>query len=181
MSSAPEAETATLTLRNGMRTTIRPIRPEDAPRLQALHSRLSPDSVYFRFLDQRALLPEAEAAHLANVDYRTRMALVACVDSEGEEQVIGVARYGVVGPEDSGVAEAAVVVEDRFHGQGLGTELLTRLMQYAAAHGVRVLQGTIHSANDRILRMIQRSGFPVSRTFADGVWEIRADLTRAPE
>lgn len=181
MSGAPEAETAALTLRNGLRATIRPIRPDDAPRLQALHSRLSPESVYFRFLGQHTVLSATEAAHLANVDYRTRMALVACVDNGGEEQVIGVARYAMIGPADSGGAEAAVVVEDRFHGQGLGTQLFTRLMKYAAAHGVHAFQGTIHSANDRILRIIQRSGFPVSRRFADGVWEIRADLAQPPE
>ena len=61
-----------IVLRDGSRLTIRPIRPDDAPRLQALHARLSPESIYFRFLGWRPALSEQEAERFANLDYDTR-------------------------------------------------------------------------------------------------------------
>jgi hypothetical protein len=38
-----------LTLKDGSVVHLRPIRPDDAPRLQELHSRLSRESAYQRF------------------------------------------------------------------------------------------------------------------------------------
>src|ERR1700745_2763051 len=63
-------------LRNGALVRVRAIRPDDAPRLMALSSRLSPRTVYQRFFSFRRLLPE-EAHAFSNVDYRRRMAVVA--------------------------------------------------------------------------------------------------------
>src|SRR6267142_6285660 len=70
-------------LRNGASLRLRPIRPDDAPRLMALCHRLSPRTVYQRFFSPRRLRPE-EAYAFANVDYRERMVLVAEVDT-GQE------------------------------------------------------------------------------------------------
>ena len=83
-------------LRNGASVHLRPIRPDDAPRLMALCQRLSLRTLFQRFFSPRRL--RAEDAHaLANVDYRERMALVAEVDTGQEPILIGVARYGPAG------------------------------------------------------------------------------------
>ncbi len=44
-------------LRNGAPVRVRPIRPDDGPRLLALCDRLSPHTVYERFFSSRRLLP----------------------------------------------------------------------------------------------------------------------------
>lgn len=44
----PLPEPETVILRDGSRVIIRPIRSDDAPRLQSLFDRLSPESVFFR-------------------------------------------------------------------------------------------------------------------------------------
>jgi hypothetical protein len=54
--------------------TLRPIQPEDAPRLQEAFGRLSPESVFLRFLDQRASLSDDEARRGATVDGYSTMA-----------------------------------------------------------------------------------------------------------
>ena len=100
----------TVTLGDGTTVTVRPICPDDASRLQALFTRLSPESIFFRFLGHRKELPYLEAKALANVDYRTRMALVATREQCGEENVIGVARYEIIGPGEHSVAEASIKV-----------------------------------------------------------------------
>lgn len=165
-----------VTLRDGTVVRIRPIRPDDAPRLQAGFSRLSPESIFLRFLDFRKELPDAEAAALATVDYRTQMAFVACLDAD-PESIIGVARYAVSDPSQPHVAEAAIVVGDPFQNRGLGTILLGRLVAYARAQGIHTFTATVRHENERLLRFIQRSGFPVESRVAGPAREIRVELT----
>jgi len=165
-----------ITLRDGMQVTVRPIRPDDAPRLQALVTRLSPESMFLRFLAVVKKLSAKEAQHLATVDYETRMALVATIEEEGEEQIIGVARYATVPGDEPGLAEAAVVVEDRHQRHGLGSYLLKRLTAYARCHGVQSFMANVHPSNEPIMRFIRRSGLPIDSRADGGVWEIRIRL-----
>jgi len=68
-----------VTLGNGAPVRLRPIRPDDEPRLMALCDRLSPRTLYQRFFSVRRLRPEEAfselAAHLASngVDYGTQI------------------------------------------------------------------------------------------------------------
>lgn len=166
----------TVTLRDGTTVTIRPIRPDDAPRLQALFGRLSPESISLRFLGQPKELPYEQARLLANVDYQKRMALVATREQGGEEHIIAVARYAVDPAADPDLAEAAIVVEDKYQKQGLGTLLLTRLVAYAQAHGIRAFRATIRQDNAQIMRFVRRSGLPTDSRLEAGVWEIVVKL-----
>jgi RimJ/RimL family protein N-acetyltransferase len=165
------------TLRDGAQVLLRPIRPDDAPRLQHGFTHLSPESIYLRFLETFKALSDQQAENFANVDYQNRMAFVASIQEDGQEHLIGVARYSKVSSAEPALAESAVVVIDEYQGRGLGTLLLIRLVEYARAHGVTVLLATVHYTNARILRFIQRSGFPFQRKILEpGVWEIRIFL-----
>jgi len=54
-----------VTLGNGAPVRLRPIRPDDEPRLMALSDRLSPRTLYERFFSVRRLRPEEAHAFLA--------------------------------------------------------------------------------------------------------------------
>jgi acetyltransferase len=163
-------------LKDGTPVTIRPIRPDDAPRLQALLSRLSPESIFYRFLEYLKGLTPKQAEELATVDYHRRMALVGTLEEDGEELVIAVARYSLQSESQPDVAEVGVVVEDRFQNQRLGTHLLNLLTSYARQHGIRAFTGIISHQNRRILNFIRSSGLPTQRRLEMGTWEIRVDL-----
>lgn len=176
-----EIEAQGARLRNGTEVTVRPICPNDAPRLQALFARLSSESIFFRFLGHCNELAGERAEDLANVDYQTQMAFVATHGQGNEVKIIAVARYALLQRNEPDLAEAAIVVEDRHQGQGLGTLLLKRLAEYAREHGIRAFLATVHQANTRILRFIERSGLPVESNIDSGVWEILVDLDTEPE
>jgi len=53
---------------------LRPIRPDDAPRLQEGFSRLTPQTIYMRFPPGAKELTDQQARELAEVDYYKRMA-----------------------------------------------------------------------------------------------------------
>jgi len=163
-------------LKGGEEAALRAVRPDDTDRLIGLFHRLSPESVYYRFLEARRHLPRSQAELFAKVDYETTMAIVATLMRGGEEDIIGVARYAVIEPSSEGVAEAAIVVEDAYQSKGLGTELLRQLVTYAAAHGVRAFRATVHQGNSRILRFIERSGLPTTKHLDGSVWDIVVEL-----
>ncbi|MCL7454823.1 MAG: GNAT family N-acetyltransferase [Anaerolineae bacterium] len=169
-----KTEPFTATLRDGTNVTIRPVVPEDAPRLQALYNHLSPESIYYRFLSQAKELTRAQAERLANVDYDARMAFVATCEMDSDTPIIGVARYAE-GLEPC-VAEAGVVVQDRYQRLGLGTILLSELTEYARSQGIHTFVAWIHQSNTAILQFIRRSGLPTQSRLESGTWEIRVTL-----
>ena len=76
-------------LRDGGSVRFRPILPTDGDGLQHLVSKMSVDSVYFRFFRVKHELEPEELHRLTHLDYAERMAFVALADGE----VVAVGRY----------------------------------------------------------------------------------------
>lgn len=169
-------------LRNGKLVLIRPIRPDDAPRLQHGFTHLSPESIYYRFLEVTKQLTDEQAKRLSNLDYQTQMALVASVIEKDFEHLVGVARYAMRGSDYPGEAETAVIVRDDYQGQGLATMLFARLIRYASKHGVNQFVGTIHQSNHSVMNLIRHSGFPFEREMIEpGVFLVKIKIDQWPE
>src|SRR4026207_2439253 len=106
-SAYPSQWECDVVLIDGGTAHLRPIRPDDVEQLRDLHSRLSPESIYFRFFSPIPELPEPQLHRLSEVDYRDRFALVAELDAK----VVAVVRYDR-GTTETSSAEVALVVED---------------------------------------------------------------------
>ena len=164
-------------LASGARVHVRAIRPEDEPRLVALFDRLSLRSRYQRFFSSINRLPAEWAHDLANVDYRDRLALVAERERNGRLELLGVARYE---PSDAGdIREVALVVDDRWQGQGLGTLLFDELLRAAEARGIRRFRALVLADNRGMLSIIERVGTVLERRAEHGVVDVV--FTRATE
>ncbi len=166
----------TITLKDGTKMVIRPIRPDDAADLQDTFQRLSIQSIYLRFLSFKKELTDEEATQLATVDYSSRMAFVAIGKEDDRDIVAGVARYAILDPQHPEIAEAAVVVVDKYQGLGLGKQLLRRLVVYARAKGIVSMRGNLQVGNDRMLLLVKGSGLPNQTRFVEGMWEVAIDL-----
>jgi acetyltransferase len=165
-----------LTLKDGTQVIIRPIQPDDADLLQATFKRLSMESIYLRFLSYKKELPDEEARQLATVDYTSRMAFVAVTKENGEDFIVGVARYAMLDTEHPNMAESAVVVADEYQGRGLGKLLLWRLVGYARAKRIHYLRGNMQLGNDRMLELVRRSGLFHRTRYVDGIWEVTINM-----
>jgi acetyltransferase len=154
----------TVSLLDGSLITLRPLRPDDESALTALYERLSPQASYQRFFTVMRRLPPDWAHILANVDYDRRMAIVAL--GPGNE-LIGVARYAY--EDRTQEAEIAVAIEDRWHGLGLGTQLVTELIRYAEDKGIRRFRAHVLADNWRMLKLIQRVATIRERKLESGV------------
>jgi acetyltransferase len=168
------------TLRDGRALIVRPIRGNDAPFLQGFFSRLSPESIYLRFLCQKQELTDVDAAYFATIDYQARMALVAIDRAIGENNIVAVVRYDKCFRDERDVAEAAIVIEDEYQSQGLGVFLIEQLAAHARMQGIQLFHFSVHYSNVRMLRLIERIGQTVSKKQEDGVLEIRCKLADRP-
>jgi RimJ/RimL family protein N-acetyltransferase len=146
-----------VTLRDGRRATIRPIRRDDAARTAAFIDALSTQSKHALFLGGIAQLSDAALQRLCSSRDARDMAYVATVLTADGERQIGVCRYA--GADSADGAEISVAVADDWQHQGLGKLLLSKLIDYARAHGVRRLYSMDSASNDAMRRLAHEVGF----------------------
>jgi acyl-CoA synthetase (NDP forming)/GNAT superfamily N-acetyltransferase len=170
----PGAWEADVVLADGGTAHIRPIRPDDGPRVVDFHGRQSPESIYFRYFTPRPHLPETEVERLTHVDYSDRMAFVALLD----DVLVGVARYDRLPTRSD--AEVAFFVDDRHHGRGIATVLLEYLAEAARQTGITAFTATVLPSNGRMVAVFRNAGFTAASRFGDGVIEVRLDLRPTP-
>ena len=166
-----------LKLADGSGVRMRPIHPDDAPRLQEFHSRLSGNTAYQRFFAIVKRLPADWARDLATVDYRQRLALVVEAYAGGEWVLIAVGRYDATGEADT--VEVAFVVQDSWQNRGLGTILFEEILRAATARSYRRFRAYVLADNRRMLDLITRFTRVESRKTELGVTELV--FTRDPE
>ena len=154
-------------LANDALVRLRPIRPDDAPRLIAAYGRLSQLSVYHRFFTVMKRLPPDWAQVFATVDFRHRLAIVAERDTPTGSEIIGVGRYEPSDGEDA--VEVAFVVEDGWQGFGLGPILLDAVLRAGEARGIQRFRAYVLADNSRMLKLLDRHTDVVERRLEDGV------------
>jgi acetyltransferase len=145
--------------------TIRPIRPEDEPKLVTFHERLSERSVYLRYanlmkLEQR--VAHDRLARICFIDYDREMALVAeRATTDDETQIIGVGR--LTKQPGRSEAEFGMLVIDEYQGEGVGTELLRRLIDVGETEGLERITADILQQNHAMQRVCEKLGFDLVR------------------
>jgi RimJ/RimL family protein N-acetyltransferase len=153
-------------LKNGETLRIRPIRPDDEPRLVALYDRLSRHTAYQRFFTVRRRLPPDWLHYFANVDYRRRLALVAERETVAGVELVGVGRYEP--SDDEATGEVAFVLEDGYQGQGLGAVLLDAIIRAGTERGLTRFRAYVLAENHRMLRLLARHTRIIERKTEQG-------------
>jgi len=176
MAAYPKELEREITLPDGARLRLRPIRPEDQARLSAFYDRLSRQTAYQRFFTVMKRLPPDWAHLLANVDYERRLALLAEHGPPEAPELVGVARYEPTDRADT--AELAFVIQDGWQGRGLGTIMLDALLTAADARGIRRFRAYVLAGNMRMIDLLVRFTDVQERVTESGVTELL--LTRRP-
>ena len=149
-------------MRSGEEVTVRPIRPEDEPKLEDFHERLSERSVYLRYASLMKM--EQRVAHerlsrICFIDYDREMALVA---ETHDEEIIGVGRLKQQPSRNE--AEFALLVIDDYQGEGIGTELLKRLVQVGRDEDLDRITADILLQNRAMQHVCEKLGFEIIRS-----------------
>jgi acetyltransferase len=154
-------------LHDGTAVTIRPIRPEDEPLMIQFHKTLSEESVYFRYFHLIKLnhrIAHERLTRICFIDYDREMALVADYRDPhtGNHEILAVARLSKLHGTNN--AEFALVVSDHYQCQGLGTEMLKRLLQIGKDEKLDRIGAEILSGNSGMQRVCEKLGFDIQNT-----------------
>jgi acetyltransferase len=100
-----------------------------------------------------------QLARLTQIDYHRDMALAATIPQGDDEEIIAVARYMLLPNTTS--AEFAIVVRDDYQGQGIGTKLMSALLDVAREQQLRVIEGLVLAKNMAMLGLMNHLGFSI--------------------
>ena len=147
--------------RHGHLGDAAPFRPHDRDIEYAFVSGLSPETRSNRLLGGARAITREYIESLVSVDFSRDMALAATTMLGGGETLIGVARY--VRDKNDEAAEFAIVIADSWHGRGIGSRLLGKLVEVARSRGLQRLYGDILAINRPMLALSTKLGFQLSR------------------
>jgi RimJ/RimL family protein N-acetyltransferase len=144
----------TVTLANGLRVLVRPIRPDDKAELQRGMGLMSAETIRKRFLAAKPRLTSSELRYFTEVDNHDHIALVA-VETHFPHHIVGVAR-AVRDLHEPDLAEWAIVIADPLQGLGLGSRMIEMLADAAKAVGIRRFTATMLTDNEPVHRLLAR-------------------------
>jgi acetyl coenzyme A synthetase (ADP forming)-like protein len=156
-------------LRDGSTLRLRAPLPSDQQALVRFYRELSKQSLYFRF-HGHLTIDESLVDPVLNTDWLERGALLGALMDGGDERVVALANY--VRLRDPTTAEVAFTVADAYQGRGVGTRLVERLAERAAARGIERFVGEVMADNSAMISVFERVGFDVSRTLEGGEVEM---------
>ena len=149
-------------LRDGAAVTIRPIQPEDEPKMVKFHQTLSDRSVYLRYfaplkLDQR--VAHERLSRMCFIDYDRELVLVVeRRDPKNDEaEILGVGRLSKL--HGANEAEFALTVSDQWQRQGLGAQLLKLLVRAGRDERLERITATMLADNPGMQHLARKLGF----------------------
>jgi acetyltransferase len=147
-----------LRLPDGETITMRPIRPQDADRLQAYVRDLSTQTRRNRFLGALSELAPTQLDRLTRMHGPGELALLAFTATGGATHLIGEA---VMVTAPGGRSEIALSVADAWQRRSLGTLLMQNLECRARMLGARHMFGEVLRGNTAMRALADKAGFSV--------------------
>lgn len=145
-------------LPSGRTLLLRPIRPEDGPPLQGVFTLLEPEEIRRRFLRSASELTPELVQRLTHPKPKSEIVLVAAEQLPPGEALLGaVARAAVVN--NTRQAEYTILVSHFVSGQGLGRQLLRKLVKWARRKYLDRLYGDTLKDNEPMMQLAQSLGF----------------------
>jgi acetyltransferase len=163
-----------VTTKNGKEVFIRPVLQTDGPLIIDFFNKLSPQSIYLRFLSRLRFLPEDMLYRFTHVDYQAEFALAGVIKEDGKNTIIAVCRYAYDPQYD--LPELAVVVRDDWQHFGLGAILLVKIIAIAKEHGITRLGAEIDPHNNIIRKLFQDLGYEVKYTLRAGSYRLEIPI-----
>ncbi|MFG6666587.1 GNAT family N-acetyltransferase [Halomonas sp. HNIBRBA4712] len=154
----PEELREWVTLKNGWPVEVRPIRAEDAPLITSFHTRLSEESIRFRYFHNKASLTQRDLSILSHINYDRQMAFIAeYCHRDGNKEMLGVVR--VYNDADNIRTEFSIIIRDDMQGLGIGSLLMQKMIDYCKSIGTIEMIGKIMMDNHPMRALMKRLGF----------------------
>jgi acetyltransferase len=134
----------------------------------------STQSLWFRFSYLFKQTTHEMASRYCFIDYDREIGIVAEIEEEERRRLISVGR--LVADMNHEAAEYAVIVVDRWHGQGLGGLMTDYCLEVAKRWGVHKLVAETSKDNARMLATFRNRGFVMNEESEEDVVLIHKTL-----
>jgi acyl-CoA synthetase (NDP forming)/GNAT superfamily N-acetyltransferase len=159
-------------LMDGRIVHVRPVSQGDTEVLSALYTRASPRSRYLRFFSAGvAVNREVQRIVTPGDDH---LALVA----EHDGLAVGVASYEIL---NGAQAEIAILVDDAWQGDGIGSLLIEHLAAVARRAGIQELVGDVLASNVTMLRASASLAPGIARQHDEDPSVVRIHIPTQPD
>jgi len=157
--SYPTEYISSVQLKDSSSILIRPIRPEDEPKIKSFHSELSESTIrkrYFAFLSLEERIAHERLIQICSIDYQNEMRFIAL---DHKKDILGVVSYHKL--PNSQIADFKLVIVDRAQNKGLGKKLLMHIIEVAKKEKIDRLTGTILNENHILIGICEKLGFTI--------------------
>ncbi|WP_020406894.1 bifunctional acetate--CoA ligase family protein/GNAT family N-acetyltransferase [Hahella ganghwensis] len=159
---------------------LRPVRGEDEPNQIDFHSRLSPESIRYRYFHYRKSFSHDEMVQMLQIDYDREMAFVAMAQNDdGSEEALGIVRAWT--DPDNLFSEFAIIVRDDLKGERLGWVMMRKIIEYCTERGTIEMIGSVLPENRPMLALAQKLGFAIRYDDEEEVMALRLPLNTPDE
>ena len=164
-------------LKDGTPVVIRPVRPDDEPLFMHFHKTLSDESVYLRYFHPMSFdsrVAHERLARICFVDYDREIAILVVKNDGDDAVVLGIGR--IVKLRTDARAEFSITISDNMQGQGMGTELMRRLIDISKNEGVEEIVADILPNNTGMRNVCEKFGFKSKYDIEDQVLKVSLKL-----
>ena len=136
-----------ITLRDGRVVHIRAMRTTDEAEILQAFDRLSADARYMRFM-HTVREPNVERVRKVLASFpESGLGIVATVPAADGIDIVGTAMFVIGG--DAATCEFAITIAADYGGAGLGSALMTALIDAAKRRGLKVMEGFVLAGTSR--------------------------------
>ena len=147
-----------ITLRDGEKVFIRPLKPDDARFYPDYLADVTPEDLRLRFFAPMRQVRPQLIDKLIHYDPQHAMAFVAISEESGK--MLGVVRLHDDASGDG--SEFAILLRTKLKGHGLGWLLMKHMIAYARKKGLKTVHGQVLAENSTMLTMCSELGFHIA-------------------
>jgi len=167
------------TFKNDTIVRFRALKPSDEEEMRRLFYRFSDEAIYYRYFTPIKTMPHAKMQSYVNVDYRNVLSVVGLVGPPGQGRIIAEARFAR--HKDKPYVDVAFVVDADYQGLGIATYLFRMLARLARQRGARGMTADVLATNHAMLKVFEKSGFPIRSRFEEGAYALTISFEREGE
>jgi acyl-CoA hydrolase/GNAT superfamily N-acetyltransferase len=165
--------------KEGLKVCFRPIKPSDEDLMRDLFYRFSDQAVYSRYFTSIKTMPHKKMQEYVNVNYHLIMSIVGIVEVSGTEKIIAEARYART--KQDTFADTAFIVDEEYHSKGIASYLFELLIRVAREEGIQGFTADVLATNKAMLKVYEKSPFPVQTVLSRGIYELTIPFTPLSE
>jgi RimJ/RimL family protein N-acetyltransferase len=169
---APVEYRAEAELKDGLRVTIRTLRPADHARLAKAAQTVDQQSIYLRFFAHRELV-DNDIERVIGFGASGRVALAATVRAADDEVIVGVGEYVATKPH---CADIAFIVEEQYRKRGICGCLLHHLAAIAEERGITTFDADVLCENAPMQAVLDQAPWPAKTRFEGNVRHYTIEL-----